>query len=296
MSSPSFEDMMNPERGGSRCRSRRWRPQPNLIGFFYQTRDTYERSKIRFFFLSEEEESSLVIDGSLDESVNFLSKKRVCIVASSNDFLLCNDLTRVYYVYNPATRQRLALPKPRMKTNDPTVGFICKVDDSDKDVISFTVVRHWDFLSSVTVECFSSETNVWTVNNLNVDARPLRQWNYKTMKSPSAGVIDGVFCWLDYGQQITAYDRVHKRFWGLELPRDEDMVFGDHCFLGFSGGAFYYALNVGTTITVWRLESNIRSRDLQNMEIHPAIPHVFYLIVRGISVSTHGSGLVQRIS
>ncbi|OIT07591.1 PREDICTED: F-box protein At5g03970-like [Nicotiana attenuata] len=296
------------------CRSRRWRPQPNLIGFFYQARDTYERLKIRFFFSSKE--SSLVIDGSLDESVNSLGRKRVYIVSSSNGFLLCIDLTGVYYVYNPATRQRLALPKPRVETNDPTVGFICKVDDSDKDVISFTVVRHWDYLSSVTVECFSSETNVWTVNNLNVDARPLRRWNYKTLKSPSAGVIDGVFCWLYYFQQITAYGSVHKRFCGLELPHDQHMVFTDHCFLGFSGGAFYYALNVGTTITVWRLESNIRSRDavwvrkyaanfastvlqcleafrlidsppieVQNMDIHPAIPHIFYLNVRGKVIS-----------
>nr|XP_016472536.1 PREDICTED: F-box protein At5g03970-like [Nicotiana tabacum] len=300
-----------PSKSLASCRSGRWRPQPNLIGFFYQARDTYERSKIRFFFSSKE--SSLVIDGSLDESVNSLGRKRVYIVASSNGFVLCIDLTGVYYVYNPATRQHLALPKPRMETNDPTVGFICKVDDSTKDGISFTVVRHWDFLSSVTVEFFSSETNV---NNLNVDARPLRRWNYKTMKSPSAGVIDGVFCWLYYFQQITAYDSVHKRFWGLELPHDQDMVFRDRCFLGFSGGAFYYALNVGTTITVWRLESNIRSRDavwvrkyaanfastvlqcleafrlvdstpieVQNMDIHPAIPHIFYLNVSGKVIS-----------
>lgn len=62
------------------------------------------------------------IDGSsLDESVNFLDR-RVYIVAS--------------YVYNPATRQSLAL----INMTDPCVGFICKVDDPNKDVISFTLV------------------------------------------------------------------------------------------------------------------------------------------------------------
>ncbi|KAJ8529581.1 hypothetical protein K7X08_036416 [Anisodus acutangulus] len=236
------------------CRSKRWRPQPFLIGFFYQARDTCERSKIQFFFSSEE--SSLAIDGSLDQSANFLGRTAY-IVASSNGFLLCNK-QKVYYVYNPATRQHLALPKTQISMNDPTVGFICK-----------------------TVFCYY-------------------------MKSPSAGVIDGVFCWLDQGHQITVYDSVNKRFWALTF-----LVATGNYFLGFSGGDFYFALYVKTAITVWQLKSNILSRDalwvrkyetnvattvpiglagslhfeVQNMDIHPAIPHIFYLDVKGKVIS-----------
>ncbi|KAJ8572824.1 hypothetical protein K7X08_009335 [Anisodus acutangulus] len=286
------------------CRCRRWRPQPYLIGFFYQARDTCERSKIHFFFSSEE--SSLAIDGSLDESVNLLGRTAY-IVASSNGFLLCNK-QRVYYVYNPATRQHLALPKTQISMNDPTVGFICNVDDPDKDVISFTVIRYWNLQSKVTIESFSSETNVWTVSNLILDV-PLRLYFAHYMKSPSAGVIDGVFCWLDQGPQITVYDSINKRFWALAFP--EEMIATGNYFLGFSGGDFYFALYVKTAITVWQLKSNIRSRnalwvrkyetnvattvpfgltgslriEVQNMDIHPAIPHMFYLDVKGKFIS-----------
>ncbi|KAH0733333.1 hypothetical protein KY289_004521 [Solanum tuberosum] len=286
------------------CRSRRWRPQPYLIGFFYQARDTCERSKIQFFFSSEE--SSLDIDGSFDQSVSFLGRSTY-IVASSNGFLLCNR-QRVYYVYNPATRQSMALPKTQIGMNDPTIGFICKVDDPNRDVISFTIVRYWILQSNVTIESFSSETNAWIVDNLILNV-PLRLYFFVYMKSPSAGVVDGVFFWLDQGPQITVYDSVHKSFWALGFP--EDMVATGNYFLGFSGGDFYFALYVKTNITVWQLKSNIRSRDalwvrkyvtdvattvpfgltgflhteVQNMDIHPASPHIFYLDVKGKVIS-----------
>ncbi|OIT07588.1 PREDICTED: F-box protein At5g03970-like [Nicotiana attenuata] len=314
------------------CRFRRWRPQPNLIGFFYQSWETPKRSQIRFFFSSNEVNN---IDGSsLDESVNSLGRKRVYIVASSNGFLLCNDLTGVYYVYNPATRQSLALPKTQIDMTDPFVGFICKVDDPNKDVISFTIVRYvmplvWEFLSTITIETFSSETNVWTANIKIFE--PIGLWLpiLDKKSSSTCGAIDGVlFWWLENGRHITAYDSVDKSFWALELPNDEEMVPRRSCYLGISSGALYFALNLGEAITVWRLESNIRSRDavwvriykanvvstilqcpeayglgvnalslkefgivgsigikVQSMVIHPAIPHIFYLDVRGKVIS-----------
>ncbi|XP_059311209.1 F-box protein At2g40925-like [Lycium ferocissimum] len=286
------------------CRSKLWRPQPYLVGFFYQARDTCEPSKIQFFFSSEE--SSLAIDDCLDQSVTFLGRTAY-IVASSNGFLLCNK-QRVYYVYNPATRQSVALPKTQSKMNDPTVGFICKVDDPDKDVISFTVIRYWFSLSNVTIESFTSETNVWTVSI--ILAVPLRPYFSNYMKSASAGVIDGVFCWLDQGPQITVYDSVNKSFWALEFPGEMVPAIANY-FLGFSGGDFYFASYVKTAITVWQLKSNIRSRnalwvkqyetnvattvpfgltgslhiEVQNMDIHPTIPSIFYLDVRGKVIS-----------
>ncbi|OIT08557.1 hypothetical protein A4A49_18166 [Nicotiana attenuata] len=233
--------------------------------------------------------------------------------------------------------------------NGTGVGFSCKVDDSDKDVISFTIVRYeiprrFDELQfSVTIECFSSDTNVWTANNLTLDV-PLRlnplDWDRIFRPAASAGVIDGVFCWLDQGGQITFYDSVYKCFWALELP--EEMVFGESCYLGLSGGALYFALNCGDAITVWRLESDIRSRDavvwlrkydaevaatvmqcpeafglggdtlrveafgltgsltveVHNMVIHPAVPHIFYLEVRGktIIVNKDSCSLASRRS
>ncbi|XP_059306750.1 F-box protein At5g03970-like [Lycium ferocissimum] len=315
------------------CRSRRWKPQPNLIGIFYQTR---KHSQIRFFPESKEVNNTNNID--LDESLNFLNRK-VYIVASSNGFLLCTKhrhKQRVYYIYNPATRQHLTLPKTQIcMENDQAIGFICKADDPDNDVISFTIVRYaiprrWDELQyTVTIESFSSETNVWDAHDLILDV-PLSLYPFDWDSSSSAaaaGVIDGVFCWLDqFGRQITVYDSVYKCFWALDLP--EDMVGGLDCFLGLSGGALYFTLNCRDAITVWRLESHIRNRDavwvrkydanvaatvmqcpeafglggdalrvkafghtgflrveVQNMVIHPAVPHIFYLDVRGKVIS-----------
>ncbi|OIT19943.1 hypothetical protein A4A49_40567 [Nicotiana attenuata] len=207
--------------------------------------------------------------------------------------------------------------------NDTAVGFSCKVDDSDKDVISFTIVRYeipdrWDELQfNVTIESFSSAINMWTANNLTLDV-PLRLYPFywDTMSSAAAaGVIDGVLCWLDQVGQINFYDSVYKCFWAVELPAE--MVLENSCYLGLSGGALYFALNCGDAITLWRLESDIRSRDavvwvrkynadaaatmmqcpeafgltgslsveVQNMVIHPAVPYIFYLDVRGKVIS-----------
>ncbi|XP_060171085.1 uncharacterized protein LOC132602082 [Lycium barbarum] len=311
------------------CRSQRWRPQPDFIGFFHQSWKTRKLSQIRFFSESKESNNNPI---DLDESVNFLSR-RVYIVASSNGFLLCTKHrknTMAYYVYNPATRQHLALPKTLLCMNDDlAVGFICNVDDRNKDVISFTIVRyeiprHWGELQyGVAIESFSSETNVWTDNIVDLD-EPLRNlfnWNLKSKSSsslPSAGVIDGVFCWLDQaGTRITAYDSGYNCFWALELTEEMELAleltgsYRTSCFLGLSGGAFYFAFNSGEGITVWKLESDIRCRDavwvkkysvnvaatvpfglkgslhidVQNMVIHPVFPHIFYLDVRGKFIS-----------
>lgn len=88
----------------------------------------------------------------------------------------------------------------------------------------------------LTIESSSSETNEWIVSNLILDV-PLRLYFFDYMKSPSAGVVDEVFCWLDQGPQITVYDSVYKSFWALEFP--EEMVAMGNYFLGFSGGSFY---------------------------------------------------------
>ncbi|WMV60022.1 hypothetical protein MTR67_053407 [Solanum verrucosum] len=200
--------------------------------------------------------------------------------------------------------------------NPPPIGFICKVDNPDnKDIISFTIVRYaiparpqFDLQVAVTIESFSSETNVWTANKIILDV-PIRLFPCTLTKSPSASVIDGVFCWYDDSLQITVYDSIHKSFWDLKLP--EDMERGIGCgYLGSSAGGLYFALNIifKGTVIVWYLASNIRSRDavwvkkyvgnvrstvlqcpedfgvegyphieLNNMVIHPTVPHIFYL-------------------
>lgn len=257
----------------------------------------------------------------MDESVNFLDR-RVYIVASSNGFLLFNsqrvNKQRIYYVYSPVMKWCLALPKTKICIKNPAVGFICKVRDLEKDVISFTIVRYslpnlWGLhFTSITIESFSSETNLWTTNFLKLDV-PLGLCPSLHRETSSAGVIVGVFCWLDQQPQITVYDSVHKCIWALELP--QEIVAGNRCFLGISGGELYLVLNdrFGEAITVWYLQSNIRIRDavwvrkyvaniattlvqcpqanfglasshlivVQNVIIHPAVPHIFYLVVRG---------------
>ncbi|KAH0680658.1 hypothetical protein KY284_021743 [Solanum tuberosum] len=295
------------------CRSQRWNPHPYMIGFFYQSRVfVQEFQESHFFFLSTK--SSQVIDGSLDESVNFLGR-RLCIIASSNGFILtCENLLRqeVYYVYNPATRQHFSVPKiQRSSITLPAIGFHCKVDDPEKDVISFTIVRYktWhDLGSSVTIESFSSETNMWS----NIDIRlyvPVRVFLNRWMKLASVGVIDGVFCWIDLQSQIIFYDSVNTRFWALQLNQEMYVLYS-RC-LGVSGGDLYYASYNEADLTLWYLESNIRSQDavwvrkytanLTNalvnycpglfqaevmcVDIHPANPHIVYLEINGNIVS-----------
>ncbi|KAK4351860.1 hypothetical protein RND71_027378 [Anisodus tanguticus] len=131
-----------------------------------------------------------------------------------------------------------------------SIGFHCKVDDPEKDVISFTIVCYgiwFDHSSSVTIESFSFKTNVWTTINLPLDI-PLRVSFLSWQKLGSAGVIDRVFCWIDMDSQIILYDSVNRRFWALQLSND--MVDGDARALGVSGGALYYALCVEAEITV----------------------------------------------
>ncbi|KAG5613496.1 hypothetical protein H5410_024777 [Solanum commersonii] len=124
------------------CRSQRWSPHPTMIGFFCQSR--FIGPEIRFLDLWRKT-SSEVIDGSLDESVSFLGRG-LYIIASSNGFILMAEYLRyqrAYYVYNPATRQHFSVPVTQtscMKV--AAIGFHCKVDDPEKDVISFTIVRY----------------------------------------------------------------------------------------------------------------------------------------------------------
>ncbi|XP_059311210.1 uncharacterized protein LOC132062705, partial [Lycium ferocissimum] len=168
---------------------------------------------------------------------------------------------------------------------------------------------------SVTIESLSSETKIWTASNLTVQV-PHGLYASRDIKTSLAGVINGVFCWLDQRPQITVYDSVPKRLSALALPKE--IGAGQHCSLGISGGQLYLALNDGTgaaiTVTVWYLKSNIRRRgnavwvrkyfanvatallqcpeanfelassrliEVQNMVIHPAVPHIFYLVVSG---------------
>ncbi|KAH0710059.1 hypothetical protein KY284_011486 [Solanum tuberosum] len=297
------------------CRCRRWNQKPYLVGFFCQHSEI-ER-ELRFFLSSQS-----VIDGTFDESLDNLFHSNARLVAASNGFLLCNVKKVHYYVYNPATSQLLVLPKTQIcmeddECNPPPIGFICKVDNPDnKDIISFTIVRYaipakplqFALQLAVTIESFSSETNVWTANKIILDV-PIRLFPCTLTKSPSASVIDGVFCWYDDSLQITVYDSIHKSFWALKLP--EDMERGIGCgYLGSSAGGLYFALNIifKGTVIVWYLASNIRNRDavwvkkyvgnvkstvlqcpedfgvegyphivLNNMVIHPTVPHIFYL-------------------
>ncbi|KAM3304515.1 hypothetical protein P3S67_011381 [Capsicum chacoense] len=232
------------------CRSQRWSPHPYMLGFFCQARDIGPE-EIHFFFSPKK--SSEVIDGSLDESVNFLDKE-LHIIASSNGFILSAEALRyqmIYYVYNLATRQHVSVLIPQMSCMKlAAIGF------------HFRYALPWlDFRLSVTIESFSSHTNVWTTIYLTLEV-PLEVCLYSWDKLASDGVIDGVFCWIARNsEQIILYDSVNWHFWGLDLP--EEMIdCGATCTaLGVSGGVLCYALCNDLKITVWCLESNIRSQD-----------------------------------
>ncbi|CAN4119913.1 unnamed protein product [Withania somnifera] len=315
-----------------KCVSKNWRKyiaesyhcrlqwsKPYLIGFFC----IEKRLQRRFFFLSKE--SPLLIGTSLDKSVNFIGE-RVYVVASSNGFLLCNKLRsrqRVYYVYNPATRQRFDLPKTPISMKNPYVGFIVKETDES---VSFTIVRYVvptplsrdKFQYCLTFESFSSETNRWTANDLIEDVPFPLYPSRDEISSSSSGVVDGVFFWLDnYGQWMTVYDSILKCFWALELPERRTVIYPGYCSLGLSGGVLCFASTGWTTITCWQLRNfpnrdavwvrtyavNVATvvkkcredfglgggtaldREVRNMVFHAALPHILYLQIRSMVIS-----------
>ncbi|XP_059284930.1 F-box protein At1g52495-like [Lycium ferocissimum] len=289
------------------------------IGFFYQA----IRKRAPIHFLLSPKETAIE---NFDESVNFLPDS-LYIIASSKGYLLCckQEINhRHYYVYNPATRQYLALLETQMCVKDVAIGFNCKVYDPI-DVISFTIVRYMvpgrrqGLQSTVTIESFSTETNVWTKIILTLDNhirfRPLHDNISKWLTS--AGAIDGVFYWFHGGHQITAYDTMDMCFWSLELPDTYGNAYGRH--LGVSGEILCYAvtdLNTGH-INIWHMSSNIRDKTtlwvrkyieldvievvntcpetlgllhprsiyIANMDFHPTESHIIYLNISGKFIS-----------
>ncbi|KAK4709267.1 hypothetical protein R3W88_030192 [Solanum pinnatisectum] len=93
---------------------------------------------------------------------------------------------------------------------------------SSNDSVSFTIVRYViseHYQSSITIESFSSEINVWTDYKLIVDVPHALYPSLDETSLSSAGVVDGVFFWLNY-TLITIYDSVNKCFWAMELPEN----------------------------------------------------------------------------
>ncbi|MCD7447157.1 hypothetical protein HAX54_024737 [Datura stramonium] len=131
------------------------------------------------------------------------------------------------------------------------------------------------------------------------------------MKSPSAGVIDEYSVGLIKDHR-SLFMIVPATVSGLWNWWPQAIIFSD-----FQLGVSIFALYVKTAITVWHLKSNIRNRDalwvrkyvtnvatilpfgltgspyieVQNMDIHPAIPHIFYLDVKDLDIDNNYYGL-----
>ncbi|WMV27758.1 hypothetical protein MTR67_021143 [Solanum verrucosum] len=146
---------------------------------------------------------------------------------------------------------------------------------------------------------------MWSTIDITLDV-PISVILHRWTKSVSYGVIDGVFCWFDALSQFIFYDTVNTRLWALQL-NPEMYAFDGHC-LGVLGGDLYYA---SCDITLWYLESNIRSQDavwvrkytanltdalvnycpwaleadVESLDFHPANLHIFYLNINGRIIS-----------
>ncbi|KAF5956606.1 hypothetical protein HYC85_003831 [Camellia sinensis] len=318
ISSPSVHDC---------CRSRRWKPTPHMMGFFFQEQESRRRLQIRFLFSSTKKEK---MDNDLDESVSFLGRTAI-LVASSNGFLLCNQNRNHqmrYYIYNPATKQWAALPKPPKCYRSVATGFVCNDNTCDpyKDSICYKVVRFGipkcfiDIQSIVTIECFSSETGAWMTVNLIPDVPlPLFPTN------DPAVVIDEVFYWLDIGPRIIACDMVQRQCWVMNFPGEPKEV-SSMC-LAVLNGHLHYGIADDVSIEIWSLEGDFRCRLAQwhmkhrvrvvslanrypeifglvdNLIIsavvgfHPADEHrIVYLNLRGKVISYHiNNGIVEVV-
>ncbi|KAM3341644.1 hypothetical protein P3S68_026610 [Capsicum galapagoense] len=193
------------------------------------------------------------------EILHLLPSKSVarfeCMESSpQNDRLLLSRATRQHFDVHVTQTSCIRVA---------AIGFHCKVDDPEEDNISFTIVRYEKSLDpnrNVTIESFSSETKAWTTINLTVDLPLGLLCPTSWMKDSSAGVIDGVFCWMDELGQIILYDSVNRHLWGLKLTHEMKQGYSTRV-LGVSDGVLHYAMHNEAKVTVWCLKSDIRSQD-----------------------------------
>ncbi|KAH0783776.1 hypothetical protein KY290_003374 [Solanum tuberosum] len=259
-----------------KCVSRSWRQHVSdsrsqrqlctrTIGLFYQPIGT--QSPIHFFFTSSEKKN--MVKENFDESVNFLPDHSLYIIASSMGFLLCCEeeiYQQHYYVYNPATRQSIALPQAPSCSKHVAIGFNCKLDDPiNSDIVSFTIVRYEIPVESmVTIESF--RRNVWVKINLALEIPRIdfhTSVHHPSNWLKSGGSIDGVFYWLDFGPRINVYDSVNTCFWCIDVP--DGLDYQHKRCLGVSRGVLCYGgtspglMNFGD-MSVWHLKSGVREK------------------------------------
>lgn len=248
------------------CRSRRWRPTPRPMGFFFQDTERPRVTPIGFLFTAKESEE--LGNGDIDESVDFLGRCTI-IVASSNGFLLCYakcNRRKEYYIYNPATRQRKSLPKPPKYYPVVATGFSCKTDDPCMDSICYKVVRCkipqlvLRTQLTVKIQTFSSKTGKWMTIDLTPDV-PRPFYPASAVKS-SAVVIDDVFYRFAMGPRIVAFDLVERRFRSINPPPGQEQ--GSYAVrLAAVNSLLHYGSWNGVDINIWAFEGDFRNGTAQ---------------------------------
>ncbi|KAK4709265.1 hypothetical protein R3W88_030190 [Solanum pinnatisectum] len=175
---------------------------------------------------------------------------------------------------------------------DPYVGFTCKVDE-DHGIVSFTIVRYVirkRYQSSITIESYSSETNVWIANNVIHDLLyPQRDENYLSSRC----VIDGVLCWIDNsGQGMTVYDGVKKSFGGLAYPQPGCVIYPQLCCWRLNNfpcrdaeWVWKYNVDVVAIIEKCGEDFGLGGGNVQNIVFHSVFSDILYLQMNGKVIS-----------
>uniref|UniRef100_A0A2P2IT67 Uncharacterized protein n=1 Tax=Rhizophora mucronata TaxID=61149 RepID=A0A2P2IT67_RHIMU len=172
-------------------------------------------------------------------------------IDSSNGLLLCGRHPKTYFVWNPFTKQRYKLPRPRVYFEELCMAFL--FEESFDDNMCYKVIRakcecRLEDIKTVPIETFNPKTSTWNYSTLTCSSPlSLCPWTVGT-------VIKGVIHWFAEHGNLAIYDPVHgERCISLiKLPDSND--FDEHILGESSNGLLQYGWSNVSVMEIWVLE------------------------------------------
>ncbi|GAV66774.1 F-box domain-containing protein [Cephalotus follicularis] len=230
-----------------------WKTNSRLLGFFVcnssylgRSRDGVRRPKSEpaLLLLSTcEEGDDLTFSGILKQLGYFID--------SSNGFLLCGRHPKTYYVWNPNTKEKYQLPRPRVYFEELCMAFM--VEECPDGSVCYKVIRAkcdriLDEVNTVTIESFSSDTTTWSYSTLTCSS------TLSLSPRTVATVIGGVIHWYAEHGNVAIYkpDDEDRHIELIKLPGSYDC---DEKVLGESfDGLLQYGESTESGMAIWVLE------------------------------------------
>ncbi|TXG66006.1 hypothetical protein EZV62_007281 [Acer yangbiense] len=173
-------------------------------------------------------------------------------IDSSNGILLCGRHPKTYYVWDPITKQKHQLPRPRVYFEELCMAFI--VEDSPDDTMCYKVIRakcetRLDEVNNVTIETYYSKTRTWCYSTLTCTSiLSLCPWLVAT-------VVRGAIHWFAVKGNIAIYnpEDEDRRIALIKLPSSFDF---DERVLGESSeGHLQFGISCKSGMEIWILKT-----------------------------------------